>query len=137
PSSPTVITPPSASLAPSGGGIPPVPRSTLAPPPASAPSTQAAPALPAGQVVLALAARFASEAPPITGGLTWRVYSDKPDANGGFKLVKEDKSAAPVFTLPAGGYVVHVGFGLANAVKAVQLRSEAVREIFELPAGGL
>jgi hypothetical protein len=67
----------------------------------------------------------------------WRVYSDKPDQNGMFKLVKEDKSASPTLLLPAGGYVVHVSFGLANAVKPVQLRAEAVREVFEIKAGGL
>ena len=39
--------------------------------------------------------------------------------------------------LPPGGYIVHVSFGLASAVKAVQLRSETVREMFEVAAGGL
>jgi hypothetical protein len=39
--------------------------------------------------------------------------------------------------LPAGNYVVHVSFGLASAAKAVELRSETVREVFELPAGGM
>ena len=38
--------------------------------------------------------------------------------------------------LPPGGYVVHVSFGLASAVKRVDLRSETVRETFEIPAGG-
>jgi hypothetical protein len=32
---------------------------------------------------------------------------------------------------------VHVAFGLASSVKAVQLRDEPVREIFDIPAGGL
>ena len=86
---------------------------------------------------LTLSARFGPEPPGITGGLLWRVYSDKPDQNGVFKLVKEDKAAAPTLLLPPGGYVVHVSFGLASAVKPVQLRSEAVREIFEIKAGGL
>src|SRR5207237_101760 len=48
------------------------------------------------------------------------------------------KTAAPTFVLPAGSYVVHVGFGLASATKAVQLRAgEPLREVFEIPAGGL
>jgi hypothetical protein len=51
--------------------------------------------------------------------------------------VKEDKSAAPTFALPAGGYIVHVSLGLASAVRTVQLRDEPVREVFEIPAGGL
>jgi len=66
----------------------------------------------------------------------WRVYTDKPEAGGSFRLVKEDRSATPTFTLPPGGYVVHVTFGLANAVKRVQLRAEPVREVFEITAGG-
>jgi hypothetical protein len=39
--------------------------------------------------------------------------------------------------LPSGNYIVHVGFGLATAVKPVALRGATVREDFDLPAGGL
>jgi hypothetical protein len=133
---PSVPEAPAISLAPPSGGIAPT-----APPPSLAPSgnapVQSAPALSPGQVPLVLTARFGKDPPAITGGLYWRVYSDKPDQNGVFKLIKEDKSASPTFVLPPGGYVVHAGFGLATAVKTVQLRSEPVREIFEIAAGGL
>lgn len=136
---PSVPPPPAISLAPPGGGIanpvPSAPPQTLAP--SGTAPVQSAPAIPAGHVPLMLSARFAAEPPGITGGLLWRVYSDKPDPNGVFKLVKEDKTASPTLLLPAGGYVVHVSFGLANAVKPVQLRSETVREVFEIKAGGL
>ena len=135
PASPTPISPaaPGASLAAPGGGV--------APPPAAAPVAPAAvappsPMVPAGQVALAVGARFGRDPPAITGGLIWRVYAEKPDQNGMFKLVREDRGAAPVFVLPPGGYIVHVTFGLANAVKRVQLRSETVREVFEIAAGG-
>ena len=93
--------------------------------------------VPAGRVALDLAARFGKDQPPITSGLTWRVYKAKAEANGTFALIKEDKSPAPTLILPPGSYVVHVGFGLANAVKPIVLRSETVRETFDLPAGGL
>jgi hypothetical protein len=93
--------------------------------------------VPAGQVALSLAARFGKDAPTINGGLTWRVYAAKPNAKGNFRLVKEDKAAAPTLTLPAGDYVVHVGFGLATAVRPVSLRGPAVHEVFDLPAGAL
>jgi hypothetical protein len=93
--------------------------------------------VPAGRVALELGARFGKDAPAITSGLTWRVYSAKADSSGSFNLVKEDKSAAPTLVLPPGAYIVHVGFGLANAVKPITLRSETVREVFDLPAGGL
>src|SRR5262245_48370517 len=109
-----------------------------APIPSAPPSTTASiPPVPAGQVALALSARFGKDAQPIGGGLTWRVYNAKADTNGNFKLVKEEKSPAPTLVLPAGGYIVHVGFGLATAVKPVDLRGPTVHEEFDLPAGGL
>ena len=120
------------------------PGGVLAPPsqappimPNSATPTAPMPMVPAGQVALALSARFGKQAPVIGGGLTWRVYAAKAEPGGSFKLVKEDKSPSPTLVLPAGGYIVHVGFGLATAVKPVTLRGPTVREEFELPAGGL
>jgi hypothetical protein len=95
------------------------------------------PMVPAGQVALALSARFGKDAPPIAGGLTWRVYGAKADPGGAFRLIREEKTAAPTLVLPPGNYIVHVGFGLATAVKPVALRGSTVREEFDLPAGGL
>jgi len=105
-------------------------------PPPSAPS-QPMTMVPAGRVALELGARFGKEAPPITSGLTWRVYSGRQDSSGNYPLVREEKVGSPTIVLPPGPYIVHVGFGLANATKPVTLRSETVREVFELPAGGL
>jgi preprotein translocase subunit YajC len=85
---------------------------------------------------MVLSARFGRDQ-PITGGLTWRIYPDRPDQNGVFRVIKEDKTSAPTLTMPPGSYVVHVSFGLASAAKAVVLRSDTVREVFEIPAGGL
>jgi hypothetical protein len=117
------------------------PGATLVPaaPPATAtpPVAQAAPVVPAGHVALAVSARYGKDAPAIGAGITWRVYAGKPDAAGVFNLLKEDKAAAPTFMLPPGNYVVHASFGLASAAKAVQLRAETVREVFEIPAGGV
>jgi hypothetical protein len=106
-------------------------------PPASPPIAQAIPAAPAGHVALAVAARYGRDAPLINNGLIWRIYAAKPDATGVFRLIKEDRTAAPTFVLPPGGYVVHASLGLASAAKAVQLRSETVKEVFDIPAGGM
>ena len=84
-----------------------------------------------------MSARFGPDMPAINGGLHWRIFANKPEQNGVPKLVKEDKTSGPTFVLPPGGYVVNVGFGLSNVTKAVQLRSDNVREVFEIPAGGL
>jgi hypothetical protein len=117
------------------------PGSTLAPaaPPApSAPAqAQVAPVVPAGHVALAVAARYGRDAPQIAGGLIWRIYAGRPDTTGVFPLIKEEKAAAPTFVLAPGSYVVHASFGLASAAKAVQLSSETVREVFDIPAGGV
>jgi hypothetical protein len=140
------IPPPATSLAPPNPGtrgdriVPPSgPTLQSLPPAAPAPApAQIAPVIPAGQAALALSARFGRDMPVVTGGLVWRVYGNKPDQTGAFRLLKEDKGATPVLTLPPGGYVIHVGFGLASATRAVQLRGgETVREVFELSAGGL
>ncbi|HLQ93128.1 MAG TPA: hypothetical protein VK148_24145 [Xanthobacteraceae bacterium] len=101
------------------------------------PTVSPSPSMPSGQVALAVSARFGREMPQITGGLHWRIYPARPD-QGAFRPVKEDRGATPTFALPAGSYVVHVGFGLASATKPVQLRAgEPLREVFEISAGGL
>jgi hypothetical protein len=125
PGTPTVVTPPAAA--------PPALAAPPAPPPA--PAQSALVVLP-GQVALTVSARFGRDPPTIPGALHWRVYADKPDANGVFRVIKEDRTASPTFVLPPGGYVVDVSFGLANVAKRVQLRSDTVKEIFEIPAGG-
>ena len=86
--------------------------------------------VPAGQVALMVNARFGLDPPNIAGGLHWRIR------RSGLRVLREERAAAPIFVLPPGGYVVHVSFGLATAVKKVQLRSETVRETFEFSAGG-
>jgi len=140
------LPPPATNLAPPspatrGDRIVPPSGPTLQslPPAAPAPApAQIAPAIPAGQAALALTARFGRDMPVVTGGLVWRVYGNKPDQTGAFRLLKEDKGATPLLTLPPGGYVIHVGFGLASSTRAVQLRAgETVREVFEISAGGL
>ena len=101
------------------------------------PTAQTLPGVPAGRVALAVTARYGRDAAPINGGLIWRVYAAKPDATGLFPLIKEDRSATPTFVLPPGSYVVHASLGLASAAKSVQLRSDAVREVLDIPAGGV
>jgi hypothetical protein len=125
-----------------------------APPPTSSPSMPipsmiaAPPAMPvpglggrgsaAQQATLSLTARFGSgrDAPLINSGLVWRVFPATPEANGTFRLLKEDKTPNPVLPLPAGNYVVHVTCGMASLAKAVHVEN-TTREVFELPAGGI
>jgi hypothetical protein len=137
--------PPQSSIPPSGNVAPPAaPKGSLLQSPAAAnpaaqahaaPSAPAAPAVPPGQGALAVSARFGRDLPAVNGGLHWRVY--RTEQNGVPRLVKEDKAPAPTFVLPHGAYIVSVGFGLASMTKAVQVRADAMKEVFEIPAGGL
>jgi hypothetical protein len=137
PSAPPVVAPPATNVGPPTPLLPTAPLAPAPPPVVSTPAPpQAAPPAAPAQVALAVSARFGRDPPAINGGLLWRVYSDKADPGGNFRLMKEDRGATPTFMLPPGGYVVHVTFGLAGAVRRVQLRAEPVREVFEIAAGG-
>ncbi|TYO64607.1 hypothetical protein FXV83_21005 [Bradyrhizobium hipponense] len=120
---------PPALMQPASPAIPPA--VTTVPP--AAPLNAAVP----GQAVLSLNAKYGKDSPPITSGLVWRVFADRPDENGTFKLIREDRNATPNIVLPPGNYVVHVAFGLVSAVRTVSLKAETDRESFVLPAGGL
>ncbi|THD59357.1 MAG: hypothetical protein E7813_24885 [Bradyrhizobium sp.] len=130
---------PAMNLAPSGpASIPSLPAPLTQPsiavvPPAVAPPTAST----AGQAVLALTARYGKDLPVINSGLVWRVFSDRPDETGTFKLIREERGATPNIVLPPGNYVVHVALGLVSAVRPVTLKAETDRESFLLPAGGL
>jgi len=134
--------------------LPPAPAETL-PPPAperqspqpTGPSARPHPRQPQQQQQpglvppamggIALAARFGRDGQPINAPLHWRIFADQPDNTGQFRVLKEDRSPGPSFVLPPGNYIVHVAFGLANVAKRVQVRTETVREVFDLPVGGV
>jgi hypothetical protein len=132
---PSVPPGPAQSIAPPAGNA--APSAAPKAPPASAtnPAAHAAPAIPSGQAALTVSAKFGRDLAVINGGLHWRVY--RTEQNGVPQLVKEEKGPTPTFVLPPGPYVVSAGFGLASVTKAVPLRPDATREVFEIPAGGL
>ena len=131
------LAPPSGAAS---GPTPPPPTLTQPVPPPVAvapPATAPAAAAPPSQAVLALSARYGKDLPPISSGLVWRIFPDRPDEAGTFKMLREDRGATPNIVLPPGNYVVHVSLGLVSAVRAVTLKAETDREAFVLPAGGL
>jgi hypothetical protein len=131
---------PAMNLAPPSGpaSIPSLPAPLTQPSIAVVPPVAAPPApSTTGQAVLSLTARYGKDLPVITNGLVWRVFADRPDETGTFKLIREERGATPNIVLPPGGYVVHVTLGLVSAVRPVTMKSETDRESFLLPAGGL
>jgi hypothetical protein len=130
---------PALNLAPPSGSLPSLPptltqptiaQPSIVPPPIATVPPAAPPpgASTAGQAVLSLTARYGKDLPVINNGLVWRVFADKPDDTGTFKLIREERGATPNIVLPPGNYVVHVALGLVSAVRTVA---------FVLPAGGL
>ncbi|WP_425376216.1 hypothetical protein [Rhodoplanes roseus] len=99
-------------------------------------ATTISPAVPK-EIPLSLSARYGRDSAPVNGGVVWRVYPVRPDITGSFRPLREDRTPSPSLALPPGDYVVHVAFGLASAAKTVSLRNEPVREVFDLPAGGV
>jgi hypothetical protein len=131
------LAPPSGpASAPPAANLPPTlttQPSIAAVPPVNAPQGAAAP----GQAVLSLSARYGKDLGNVNGGLVWRIFADRPDENGTYKMIREDRNPTPNVVLQPGNYVVHVSLGLVSAVRAVTLKAETDRESFVLPAGGL
>jgi propanediol dehydratase small subunit len=134
PGGPTFAPPP-----PSMTPAPPVqqPRAPLvAPAPMREPHTSI-PTVAPGKIALALAARYSDDGPYILRAITWRVFAEKALPSGAPLLAAEATEPYPVFALAPGTYVVHAGYGLANATRRVTLRNEARRETLVVAAGGL
>ena len=86
---------------------------------------------------LQVTARLTDEGETLLDGLSWRVYRAQPAVDGSFEMVDESSAPAPVFTLPADDYIVHVAYGLANTASRVSLREGPAEETLDLNAGGL
>ncbi len=95
------------------------------------------PATADGQATLTLSAVLIGGSEPLTGGVRWRVFGAKPDADGAHPLIQESSLAEPTLTLAPGDYVVHVALGLASASRRLTLGPEVRSERMTLPAGGL
>jgi hypothetical protein len=86
---------------------------------------------------LILEARLTSKGQPVEKGVVWRIFSDKPDADGKLAVIGNASGGTSSFLLAAGTYLVHAAFGRAGATKKVILGRGGNRETFVLEAGGL
>lgn len=99
---------------------------TQGPPPAPAPA----------EASLALRAVLTSEAKPLRGGLTWRIYEDRPEGGKPVVLARSEE-AQPTFRLPPGSYLANVTYGFVSTSKRVTLNSGAANEQLIVNAGAL
>lgn len=86
---------------------------------------------------VALDARFVVNGQAIRDGMHWRIFADRPEANGTFAMVTESRDAAPVFALRPGAYVVHAAFGLVTQAQRVEVGSDPLRRTMVMNAGAL
>lgn len=91
----------------------------------------------AGESELILEARLADGSPPLTHGVTWRVFASAPDTDGTLPLMATSMGGTTSFQLPGGTYYVHAAYGRAGAVKRIDMRGEPRIEPLYLDAGGL
>ena len=90
-----------------------------------------------GESDLNLEAHLADGSPPLTHGVTWRVFTAQPGADGALPLLATSIGGTASFRLPGGTYYVHAAYGRAGAVKRVDMRGEPRNEPLNLDAGGL
>ena len=54
-------------------------------------------------IIMAVTLLIVIFAAVVNSGLVWRVFTDRPDETGTFKLVREDRGATPDIVLPPHG----------------------------------
>lgn len=88
---------------------------------------------------LALVASLIDNGPIIKSGITWRIYTEKPNKlSGKHKLISAHRTAEPVMSLPAGKYLINAAMGRAFLTRKVEIvKGENKTENFVLNAGGL
>ncbi|BCM83428.1 hypothetical protein [Methylobacterium indicum] len=99
---------------------------TQGPPPAPAPA----------EASLSLRAVLTSEAKPLRGGLTWRIYEDRPEGGKPVVLARSEE-AQPTFRLPPGSYLANVTYGFVSTSKRVTLNPGAASDQLTVNAGAL
>jgi len=84
-----------------------------------------------------LVARLTDSAPPITAGLTWRVFGAEPGPDGKLKLVAESHGGSVKLTLTPGAYFIHAAYGRAGATKKITVGTGVPGDTVVLNAGGM
>jgi hypothetical protein len=84
-------------------------------------------------------AMLTKDGKPMQHGLTWRVFSPIPDADGKLPLVASSEGGTAAFQLVPGEYFVNVAFGRAGATKKLLVpeSGDVDRQVMVLDAGGL
>lgn len=88
---------------------------------------------------VALEARLTSDGEAMQQGLSWRVFSPIPGADGKLPLLASAEGGSADFQLSPGDYFVNVSFGRAGATKKLTIPAEGdvEKQVLVLDAGGI
>lgn len=86
---------------------------------------------------LRLKATLGKDGPEIPSDLVWRLFAPLAGPDGKLPVVAMAKGAQATFDVPAGNYLLHVGFGRAGMTKRIDFSGEETQETVALDAGGL
>lgn len=102
----------------------------------AAPPSSATPA-DVPRIPLRLSAALTPNGPVVKTGLVWRVYNEKAELDGSYRLVGQSTDPEIIVSLPDGRYVVHVAYGFASAMRTVTVAGQPSSERLALNAGAL
>lgn len=86
-----------------------------------------------------LDAKLTDDGEPMQHGLSWRVFSPIPGADGKLPLLASAEGGSAAFQLTPGDYFVNVSFGRAGATKKLSVpeNGDVDNQVLILDAGGL
>ena len=84
-----------------------------------------------------LEARLTEATPPLTRGVSWRIFDAAPTADGKLKLVGEAHGGSVRIILKPGSYFVHASYGRAIAMRTITVGAGVDSDNVVLNAGGL
>ena len=84
-----------------------------------------------------VSARLTEQSPILREGIVWRVYSENKDETGNLTKIRQSKEPNASFSLSAGTYFIHAGFGQIGVMQKIIVRNFPVVKEFVLNAGGV
>jgi hypothetical protein len=92
---------------------------------------------PPGNANYKMEAKLAEGGAPLSEGVTWRVFANKPGADGTLPEVTELTGGSVAVKLDPGTYLVHAAFGRAGTTKRITVTPDRSGGVFVLNAGGM
>ena len=92
---------------------------------------------PVTRTPLRLSATLVPDGAVVKNGLVWRIYTEKAEPDGSYRLVGQSTDPEIIVSLPDGRYVVHVTYGFASAMRTVTVAGRPSSERLALNAGAI